>query len=78
MRLATIQIKSTPNTLTPLPEVTKYFDWDMDELGYSEEAFNYINLLMMMHQSFTVRTTEARDYSKKRAEIVLWRLQGDR
>ena len=70
MRLATIQIKSTPNSSTPLPEETKYFDWDIDEFDYSEEAFNYIQLIMMMQRAFTVRTTEARDYSKERMEIV--------
>jgi len=75
MKIAIIVIKSSPNALLPLPVEKKVFKWDMDEFDYSEEAFNYIQVLMMQQRAFTVDTSEALDYSNRRMNIVFGTLQ---
>lgn len=70
MNIGMIVIKSEPNSLIPLPEEKKVFEWDLDKYDYSEEAFEYINLLVAMNRSFTVNTSEALEYKNKRKEIA--------
>ena len=70
MEKAIIVIKSSPNTLIPQQVEKRVFEWDMDEFLFSQEALDYIELLMTMQRAFTVDTSEALEYSNKRMEVV--------
>jgi hypothetical protein len=70
MQRVIIVIKSSPNSLTLLPVEKKVFEWDVDEFSFSQEALDYIELLMTMQRAFTVGTSEALEYSNKRMEIA--------
>ena len=65
-----IVIKSTPNCIIPRPVERKVFEWDSDEFCYSQEAFDYIEKLMMSNCAFTVDTSIAKDYSDRQMAIV--------
>jgi hypothetical protein len=68
--MAKIQIRWNPNSLLPLPEQIKTFEWDENKYDYSEDAMRNIEVLMSMRVSFSVRTSETIDIEKRRAAIV--------
>jgi len=43
------------NSILPRPEVRKEFEYDQNEKCFSDEAQDWIELLLMMNHSFTVR-----------------------
>ena len=70
MKNAIIVIKSSPNSLIPLPVEKRVFEWDMETATYSEEAMHYIEILMAGQRAFTVDTSEASEYDARRVDIV--------
>lgn len=63
-------IKSEYNTLIPLPQESRFFEYDENACFYSQEALDYIQLLLSEGRSFHVRTSDTCEIEKRREEIV--------
>ena len=70
MKESFIIIKSKPNTLIPLSTEKKVFKWDANVFSHSQEALDYIELLIMENRSFTVKTSATFDYDNLRIDII--------